>query len=90
MRTSLDISDDVLFAARKISRRSGKTMGKVISDLARQAFAGKPDAVTENGAQGVAHTVSEPLAVYGIQPLPKRGGVVSNELIDRLRSKGGV
>ena len=87
MRTTLDISDDVLFAAKEISRRSGKTMGQVISDLARQAFARKPDATS---AHGVAHIVSEPLAVYGIQPLAKRGGVVSNELIDRLRDEEGV
>ena len=90
MRTTLDISDDVLFAAKEMARSSGKTMGQVISDLARQAFAQKPDAQTAKGAERVAHIVSEPLAVYGIQPLAKRGGVVSNELIDRLRDEEGV
>ena len=29
--------------------------------------------------------VSEPLAPYGIRPFPKRGGVVTNEMIDKLR-----
>jgi hypothetical protein len=84
MRTTIDISDDVLFAAKEIARHDGKTLGQVISDLARQAFARQPQ------ASGPVHTVSEPLAVYGIQPLAKRGGVVSNELIDRLRDDEGV
>jgi len=84
MRTTLDISDDVLFAAKEIARHDGKTVGQVISDLARQAFAGQPEALK------TAHIVSEPLAVYGIQPLAKRGGVISNELIDRLRDEEGV
>ena len=39
MRTTLDIADDVLFAARDLARREKKSLGEVISDLARQAFA---------------------------------------------------
>jgi hypothetical protein len=39
MRTTLDISDDVLFAAKELARREKKTLGEVISDLARRAFA---------------------------------------------------
>ena len=34
--------------------------------------------------------VAEPLAAYGIHPLPPRGAVVSNELIDRLRDEEGI
>ncbi len=26
-----------------------------------------------------------PKAVYGLRPFPKRGGIVTNELIDKLR-----
>lgn len=44
MRTTLDISDDVLFAAIQIAWHDGKTLGQVISDLARQAFARRADA----------------------------------------------
>lgn len=29
----------------------------------------------------------EPEAIYGFRPLPKRGGLVTNELIDRLRDE---
>ena len=31
----------------------------------------------------------ESLAVFGFRPFPKRGGVVTNELIDRLREEAG-
>jgi len=34
--------------------------------------------------------VSERLASYGISPLPARGGIVSNELIERLRDAEGI
>lgn len=84
MRTTLDISDDVLFAAKEIARHSHKTLGQVISELVRQAFA------QQSGATSSRLIAGEPLAVYGIEPLAKRGGVVSNALIDRLRDEEGI
>ncbi|MEY2617971.1 MAG: hypothetical protein RL522_973 [Pseudomonadota bacterium] len=86
MRTTLDIADDVLFAARDLARREKKSLGEVISDLARQAFA---QGATSSAGSAI-HRAAEPLARYGIHPLPPRGGVVSNELIDRLRDEEGV
>ena len=83
MRTTLDIADDVLFAARELARREKKPLGQVISELARKAFA-QPAGPAE------PPRVAEPLAAYGIHPLPPRGAVVSNELIDRLRDEEGV
>jgi hypothetical protein len=29
----------------------------------------------------------EPKAVYGLRPFPKRGGIVTNDLIDKLRDE---
>jgi hypothetical protein len=75
MRTTLDIDDDVLQAAKERARREGSTAGKVISDLARRALTAPPRAAG----------VREPKAVYGFRPLAPRGAVVTNELIDRLR-----
>jgi len=83
MRTTLDIADDVLFAAKELARREKKPLGQVISELVRKAFA-QPDAPL------AATAVAEPLADYGIHPLPPRGAVVSNELIDRLRDEEGI
>jgi hypothetical protein len=39
MRTTLDIDDAVLAAAKEIARARGQTTGLVISELARQALA---------------------------------------------------
>ncbi|HUL97236.1 MAG TPA: hypothetical protein VLT89_14570 [Usitatibacter sp.] len=77
MRTTLDIAEDVLQAAKERARRENKTAGEVISELARAALTAPVIA---------APKASEPRARYGFRPFPKRGGgVVTNELIDRLR-----
>ena len=75
MRTTLDIEQDVLFAVKDLARRQNKTAGEVISDLARRSLT-RPPAGTE---------AREAKAFYGFRPLPRRGGVVSNELVNRLR-----
>jgi len=77
MRTTLDIEDDVLFAAKDLARREKKTAGQIISELARKGLA---------GAQGL--TSREPKAVYGFRPFAKEGRIVSNELINKLREDG--
>jgi hypothetical protein len=38
MRTTLDIDDDVLQAAKELAASSRKTTGQVLSDLARRAL----------------------------------------------------
>lgn len=73
MRTTLDIDDDVLRAAKEIARREKRTAGSVVSELARRSL------VTPMAE------VREAPPIYGVRPFSPRGGVVSNELIDRLR-----
>lgn len=91
MRTTLDIADDVLFAAKEIARHEKKPLGQIISELARRAFSHPMDGASRNTAtDSAAPQVSERLASYGIHPLPARGGIVSNELIDRLRDEEGI
>lgn len=75
MRTTLDIDNDVLQAAKERARRENKTTGEVISELARSALTAPP---TPARAQ-------EPKARYGFRPFGKRGGNVTNELIDAVR-----
>jgi len=89
MRTTLDIADDVLFAAKELAQREKKSLGQVISDLARRAFATSGATYPANNPTPVSQ-VSERLALYGIHPLPKRGGIVTNELIDRVRDAEGI
>jgi hypothetical protein len=91
MRTTLDIADDVLYAAREIAQREKKSLGATISDLARRAFAQSGDSNAIGPATNASPPkVSERLASYGFHPLPARGGIVSNELIDRLRDAEGI
>ncbi|MEO8543563.1 MAG: CopG family transcriptional regulator [Burkholderiaceae bacterium] len=90
MRTTLDIADDVLFAAKELAQREKKSVGTVISELARKAFAQAPADTDTSDSRGKSLHAAEPLAAYGIQPLPARGGIVSNELIDRLRDVEGL
>lgn len=46
MRTTIDVDDDVLTAAKAIARQKNETIGKVVSDLARQAL--RPRAAPSN------------------------------------------
>jgi 2-methylcitrate dehydratase PrpD len=39
MRTTLDLDDDVLLAAKELAAAHGTTAGKVVSDLARKGLA---------------------------------------------------
>ena len=75
MRTTLDIADDVLQAAKDRARREKKTTSEIISELARTALTAPPPP---------SHTRT-PKAKYGFRPFPSRGGIVTNELIDKLR-----
>jgi hypothetical protein len=77
MRTTLDIADDVLQAAKERARRERKTVGEMISDLARRALMSPAE----------PRSVQEPKAVYGIKPFARRGGIVTNALIDKLRDE---
>jgi hypothetical protein len=75
VRTTLDIADDVLQAAKERAKRERKTLGAMISELARRALTTPQDSLS----------VKEPKAVFGIKPFAQRGGIVTNELIDKLR-----
>jgi hypothetical protein len=75
MRTTIDIADDVLLATREIAARQKRSTGEVLSELARVGLQTSRKAVARGGGKAVA----------GIRPLPSRGGVVTNEVIDNLR-----
>lgn len=62
-------------AVKDLARRQNKTMGKVISDLARRAITAPEQPLR----------TESPKVTYGVRPFPKRGGVVTNEMINKLR-----
>jgi hypothetical protein len=73
MRTTLDLDEDVLLAVKEIARRRGATMGKVLSDLARQAL-----------TRETAGTVRSGVPLFPVQP---EAGVVTLELVNQLRDE---
>ncbi len=90
MRTTLDIDDDVLLAAKERARHDKTSLGQTVSALVRRAFQADAALAPQGPIADAPHKVSERLAHYGIKPLPTRGGVVSNALIDRLRDAEGI
>ena len=49
MRTTLDIDDDVLLAAKELARERHETVGRIVSELAREALTERPVFKTHNG-----------------------------------------
>jgi hypothetical protein len=86
MRTTLDLDDDILYAAKQLAQQQRKSMGQVVSQLVRDAFSAKLAVSANSTSIGV----SEPLHQYGIFPLPNRGAIVSNELVNKLRDDEGI
>jgi hypothetical protein len=54
VRTTLDIDDDVLQAAKELAGNRRKTTGKVLSDLARQALEPRGRQPVRNGVRLLA------------------------------------
>ncbi len=82
MRTTLDIDDDVLRAAKDLARREKRSAGEVISRLARHSLTG--------GAMAPAAPAKAQPVVGGFRPFAPRGAVVSNDQIDGLRDAEGI
>lgn len=70
MRTTVDLEEDVLLAAKEIARQRGNTVGQVLSDLARQALTRQSPVSKKDG-----------LPLFPVQP---DAGVVTPELVNRL------
>ena len=81
MRTTLNIDDDLLIAVKEVAARESKSAGAIVSNLLRRSLA-------HGGFDGSAGP-AEPETEFGFRPFPRRGGVVTNELIDRLREETG-
>jgi hypothetical protein len=79
MRTTLDIEDDVLQAAKELAQREGGTAGQVISALARRGLGNSPAKPKKtSGTRG------------GVPLLPSRGEVVTLEHVRKLMDQEGV
>jgi hypothetical protein len=65
MRTTLDLDDDVLEAAKERARREGKTTGRLVSELLRRAMT--------QTAPGDPLVVANPPSTMDSSPSPRAG-----------------
>lgn len=84
MRTTLDIDQDILQAAKELARAQNKTAGQVLSELARKGLT----------QPGRASGLAEDVVSYAAEPFVMKNGwyvltgregvVVTKEQVDRL------
>lgn len=81
MRTTLDIDDDVLIAAKAHAARERKSLGSVISALARDALRRPPGGAARRGK-------ARPGGRFAV--LPQRDEVVTVEHVRGLQDAEGL
>ena len=85
MRTTLDIDDDVLFAAKELAVAERKTAGKIMSEVFRRGLSA-PDALATVAKRGRPKLVMK----NGIPVQPSRGEVVTLEKVRRIMEEEGI
>ena len=73
MRTTIAIDDDVLAAARAIARQRSQTIGKIVSELARNSLRPPVAPAERNGVP--------------LLPVRKQGVIVTLEIVNALRDE---
>ena len=73
MRTTINIDEDILMAAKEIVKQKRISVGRALSDLARQALTRESTTDTRNG-----------LPIF---PRQEHAGVVTLELLNQLRDE---
>ena len=82
MRTTLNIDDDLLFTVKELARVQSTSAGEVVSNILRQSLA-------RDDSDGAGDRDQDGRAEFGFRPFPNRGGLVTNELLNRLREEIG-
>ena len=73
MRTTLELDDDLVAAAKRLAKEKGATLGQVISELARQSLPAAARSRVRNGVELLT---------------PRPGGPRHDmELVNRLRDE---
>ncbi len=83
MRTTLDIDDDILLAARERAALEGRSLGAVLSALAREALRGAT-------AQGARAASGRQRAGGRFAVMPRRDEIVTLERVRQLQEEEGV
>ena len=83
MRTTLDIDEDVLNAAKELARRENVSAGEIVSRMLRDVLTGRLQ-----GAPG--YPTAPAVGVAGFRPFAPRGQVVTNDAVNQLRDDEGI
>jgi hypothetical protein len=85
MRTTLDLDEDVLLAAKELAKRRNMPAGRVVSQLLRSVLTGRTGhaRASKTGGKGSK-------SVAGFRPFPEGRSVVTNDVVNRLRDAEGV
>jgi hypothetical protein len=75
MRTTVDIDDDVLHAAKELATKEKSTAGRVISALARRALAA---------------TTARKRTKNTVPVLPRRGDMITLDHVRKLMEQEGI
>lgn len=89
MRTTLSIDDDVLYAVKSLARRQGRSVGEVMSELARQALQAPVGQDVERSTMSAG--IDAQLVALGLVPYrAPQVAVVTQAQIEALREAEGV
>jgi hypothetical protein len=81
MRTTLDIEDDVLQAAKELAQTEGTSAGKVLSKLARRGLSA-PEAPQPQSSKFTIRN--------GVPIFPRSGQVVTLEKVRKIMDEEGI
>ena len=83
MRTTLEIDDDILAAAKDLAKAEGRTMGHILSELARRGLTAPSNKATSGFA--------EPASAFEMDVWPtfpqREGPPVTSEMIERIKDE---
>ena len=92
-RTTLNIDDDVLTTAQFLARQGGKTVGQVVSDLARRALKGSEldSSMPTSAAPDTLTPLQKKLKRLGLVPYKApHGHVVTDDVVQAIKDSEGI
>ena len=97
MRTTIDLDEDVLVAVKALSRAQRRTLGQVLSDVARQGILHRgsktlqPEDTRTTGGNAEFQSKTARLAELGVRPFAYTNGLLAtNELVNKIRNQEGI
>jgi hypothetical protein len=85
MRTTLDIDEDILRAAKALAKQQKVSAGQIVSQLLRKALTGEFASSQTSG-----DIISRKQEITGFRPFTSGKTVVTNDVVNSLRDIEGL